>query len=291
MAQINRYSRRTPYQGSLYELPIEFIAQTLDLTQKKFDTNRDIAESIQDFTIPSLPQDREVANQLQKQYSDQVDNLVKEYSGDYSKASNKLRELTRTIKKDFNPGGKAAAISGNYTNYNTWLKNSQELVEKGKALGEDMNLANTYHMKNYNGIGEFNAVTGAYNIFTPEALTEYVDPDSIIQNTYKSFKPEKRKVGRTVFRNGQQIYEEQEQEGITADRLKPSFRAALTSDPKLEAWLTQRFKYSGQDPAQLTEYLDGYATRRAQDLSYMSSSDITKAERDPLFLLQEKTTS
>jgi len=288
MGIINRYSRRTPYEGSLYQLPIELIAQTLDFTQKKFDTNRSIAESIQDFTIPSLPQDREVANQLQRQYSEQVDAVVKEYSGDYSKASNKLRDLTRTIKKDFNPGGKAAAISGNYTNYNTWLKNSQELVEKGKALGEDLNLANTYHMKNYQGIGEFNPVSGAYNMFTPEALTEYTDPDSIIQDTYKNFKPEKRKVGKTVFRNGLQVYEEQEQEGITVDRLNPSFYSALSSDPKYTQYMQQKAKYMGLSPNDVETFTKQYAAQRATDLSYMSTSDITKAERDPLFLLQEK---
>ena len=113
---INRYSKRTPYQGSLYELPVEFIAKTLENTQKRYDENKEIADTIQDFTIPSLAQDRQRANALQKQYSDAVDATVAEYSGNYAKASSKLKELTRKIKKDFNPGGEAAAISGNYTN-------------------------------------------------------------------------------------------------------------------------------------------------------------------------------
>ena len=288
MAQINRFSRRTPYEGSLYEMPIDLIARTLESTQKRYDQNKEIADTIQDFTIPSLAQDRERANALQRKYADEVDATVKEYSGNYAKASSKLKELTRKIKKDFNPGGEAAAISGNYTNYNTWLKDSQDLVEKGKVLGDDLNLANRYNMTNYKGIGEFDPVKGSYNVFNPETLSEYVDPDSIIQDAYKSFKPEKHKIGRTVFKDGLQVYEEQETEGITSARLDPSFSLALTSNPKYSSWLRQRLKYSGKDPNKATDYMQQYASQRAQDLSYMNSSDITKAERDPLFLLREK---
>lgn len=285
MSKINRYSRRTPYEGSLYELPIDLIAKTLDFTQKRYDQNKAIADEIQDFSIPSLPQDRERANQLQSQYRTQVDDIVKEYSGDYSKASNKLKDLTRKIKRDFTPGGEANAISTNYNNYNTWLKNSQDLVERGKALGEDFNLANKYHMENYKGIGTFNPVTGSYNTFNPETLSEYADMEANIQKSFATFKPEKRKVGKTRFENGKIIYDEQEVEGISANRLDPSFQQVLATDPKVIGYMTQKARYMGLTPQQAQQYISNYATQRAKDLAYESSSDINKAQRDPLSLL------
>lgn len=282
---INRYSKRTPYQGSLYELPVEFIAKTLENTQKRYDENKEIADTIQDFTIPSLAQDRQRANALQKQYSDAVDATVAEYSGNYAKASSKLKELTRKIKKDFNPGGEAAAISGNYTNYNTWLKSSLELVEKGKVLGEDFNLANAYHMKNYQGIGSFDPVKGSYNIFNPETLSEYGDMEGNIQKSFATFKPEKSKHGTTQFKNGNIIYHETEYEGISKARLKPSFESALNTDPKITNYISQRAKYLGYSPKEAQDYINNFAAQRANDLAYQNSSDIEKVTRDPLSLL------
>lgn len=288
MAQINRHSRRTPYEGSLYQLPIDLIAKTLDYTQKQYDENKDIADQIKDFSIPSLPQDRELANKLQQQYAQQVDDVVKEYSGDYSRASNKLKDLTRKIKKDFNPGGEAHAITSNYTNYNTWLKNSQDLVEKGKALGEDFNLANQYHMKNYSGIGQFDPVKGQYNVFNPETLSEYADMEQNIQKSFSTFKPEKRKEGRTTFENGQIKYHEVETEGISADRLRPSFEQILATDPKVSTYYSQKARYLGLSPAEAQKYISTYAAQRAQDLAYQSSSDTERAQRDPMSLLHER---
>ena len=288
MSRINRFSRRTPYEGSLYEYPVELLASTMDIAQKRYDQNKEIANTIQDFVIPSLPQDRALANELQTKYAGEVDAIIKDYSGDYSKASKRLEELTRKIKKDFNPGGVANAISGNYNNYKDWLKNSQDLIEKGKVLGEDLNIANAYYMNDYKGIGQFDPVRGSYNVFTPETLTEYVNPDTIIQDVYKNFKPEKIKVGRTVFQNGIQTYVEEEQEGISQERLYPSFLNAVASDPKYMNYLHQRAKFSGIAPDALKGYVDNYTKQRAQDLSYMNKSDIQKAERDPLFLLREK---
>lgn len=285
MAQINRYSRRTPYEGSLYQLPVELIASTLEQTQKRFDQNKDIADQIRDFSIPALPQDRERANQLQKQYTTQVDELVKQYSGNYAKASSQLKDLTRKIKRDFNPGGEANAISGNYNNYNTWLKSSQELVEKGKALGADFNLANKYEMGRYQGVGEFNPVTGAYNIFNPETLSEYADMEANIQKSFATFKPEKRKVVRTKFENGKIVKYEEETDGVTSDRLKPSFQQVLATDPKISTYYMQKAKYLGLGADQTKAYIDNYATQRAHDLAYMNTVDSETAVRDPLSLL------
>lgn len=288
MARINRFSRRTPYEGQLYEYPVELLASTMDIAQKRYDQNKEIANTIQDFVIPSLPQDRELANKLQAEYASQVEGIVKEYSGDYSKASKKLEDLTRKIKKDFNPGGVANAISGNYLSYKDWIKQSQELVEKGKVLGEDLNIAHAYYMKEYKGIGNYDPIKGSYNIFNPDTLSEYVNPDTLIRSAYDSFKPEKIKIGRTVFQNGLQTDIVEEQEGISAGRLYPSFTNVLTSDPKYSNYVKQRAKFLGMDPEMVVNSIDQYAKQRAIDLSYMNTSTIQKSERDPLYLLREK---
>lgn len=285
---VNRYQTAQTYQGSLYTPPVELVAAAMEQLQQRYDKNLAIAEEIKSNFIPSLPQDRAVANELQRTYEKKIEDIVSSYGGDYSQASEELQKMLYSIKKDYGPGGKANAIISNYQNYQDWRAKSQELVEKGKALGEDLNLAENYYMEEYKGIGNFDPVTGAYNRFNPDTLTEYVNPDDVIQNVYKNFKPQKYKVGRTEFRNGQQIYTEEEMEGITPDRLYPSFASALDADPKFGQYVQQKAKFLRQSTEDSWAYLDAYTRQRAQDLSYMNRSNIQKAERDPLYLLREK---
>lgn len=285
---VNRYQTAQTYQGSLYTPPVDLVAAAMEHLQQRYDKNFAIANEIKNNFIPSLPQDRAVANEMQKTYEKKIDDIVNGYGGDYSQASEDLNKLLYSIKKDYGPGGKANAIISNFQNYQDWRKQSQELIEKGKVLGEDLNLADRYYMEEYKGIGNFDPVTGSYNRFSPDTLTEYVNPDKVIQEVYKNFKPQKYKIGRTVFKNGKQIYTEQETEGITPERLYPSFATALGADPKFGQYVAQKAKFLRQSTEDSWKYLDAYTQQRARDLSYMNTSDIQKAERDPLFLLREK---
>jgi hypothetical protein len=64
---VNRFYKRTPYDIGLYVPPIEVMQQTLEMAQKQYDINSDAADKIKDNFIPSLQQDRQKANELQKQ--------------------------------------------------------------------------------------------------------------------------------------------------------------------------------------------------------------------------------
>lgn len=285
---INRYSQPTQYQGQLYTPPLDMLAKTFDTLQQRYDQNFMIGEEIKNNFIDALPQDRARANELQKQYETQVDEIVNSYGGDYSRASRDLQKMLYKIKKDFGPGGEANAIISNKRALADWQKQHQELVSKGKILGEDLNDAYRYYMNNYQGIGEFDPTTGAYNQLVPETLTEYVNPDELIQNVYKNFKPEKYEISRTIFKDGKQTQVTESREGITPERLYPSFYTALQADPKFTQYVNQMAKYRGLDPDKTNAALNEYVKQRAQDLSYLSQSDIQKSERDPLFLLRER---
>jgi len=286
---VNRFFRRTPYDIGLYVPPVDVIKESMAMAQKQYDTNYALADAVKNNFINSLPQDRQAANELQKGWESQVDELVNSYGGDYSKIGKKLGNLLNSIKREYNPGGKAHAITSNFGNYTTWIKEHQDRVAKGNVLGEDLNLANSYYMKNYTGIGEIDPVTGSYNRFNPDTLTDYRDPNKIIQDTFKEFKPEKRKVGTSwTDEKGFVHYSEQEQEGITPDRLAPSFQTALAADPQYSSYIQQKAKFIGLSPEEAQTWSKNYANQRAQDLSYMSSSNTDKMERDPLYVARAK---
>lgn len=283
---VNRYFNPKPFEGQLYTPPLELIGKAMEISQQRHDKNTLVAHELKNQFIPSLPQDRARANELEAEYNKQVDAVVEKYHGDLSQAGQELNSLIYKLKKDFGPGGEAGAITQNYSVYQNWLKESQDLVEKGKALGQDFNLSHDYHMRNYTGAGKRDPNTGSYNRFNPETLSEYVDPDSIIQDVYKNFKPEKHKIGRTKFVGNQKVYSEDEYEGITPDRLYPSFKNALASNPKFFQYLRQKTKYEGTDPNDVEFMWDNYTKQRAQDLSYMNESSIQKSDYDDAYLIR-----
>jgi hypothetical protein len=114
---MNRYVQLERYKPSLYTPPVDVLGKAMVLTQERYDKNFAAAEELKNQFIPSLPQDRQRANELQEQYSKMVDDTVAKYHGDYSQATNDLTKLLYQVKKEFGPGGEAGAIIQNYTAY------------------------------------------------------------------------------------------------------------------------------------------------------------------------------
>lgn len=285
---MNRYVQLNPIATNLYTPPVDLVGKAMELTQQRYDRNQAIVGEIQNQFIPSLPQDRKRANELQDYYSNQVEQIVNKYRGDYSQASNDLTQLLFRIKKDYGPGGEAGAIIGNYQNYQNWAANSQDLIKKGNVLGEDFNLAHNYYMQQYQGIGQRDPNTGSFNVFSPETLTEYADPEQIVQDVAAKTKPQKFRRLTTQFKNGLKEEAIVEHNGVTPERLYPGFVQALTTDPKYMNYLRQRAKFTGLDPNQLPAAIDSFARSRAQSLSYMDDIQEQRLDRDPLALLYTK---
>ena len=285
---VNRFFQRTPYDIGLYVPPIGAVAETLKIQQQKYDTGELYADTIKNNFIQSLPQDRAEANRIQEGWNKRVDDVVAKHGGNYANANKDINGLLKEIRKEYNPGGKVNAITTNYGTYQEWLTRHRERVEKGNVLGQDLNLANNYFMNNYTGVGEIDPVAGTYNRFNAEDLSDYTDAEAIIQKTYAGFKPEKWKQGVTTLKNGIFNYQEDEFEGIKAQRLAPSFQAALMNDPKYASYLGQKAKFMGAPPEAAAQLINGYAGQRAQDLSYMNQSSINKMERDPYYVTMAK---
>jgi len=114
---VNRFYRRTPYDIGLYVPPVDVLRESLAQAQKQYDTNYLLAHQVKNNFINSLPQDRQVANEIQKRWESQVDEIVNTAGQDYSKIGRPLTQLMMDIRREYNPGGKAHAITSNFTNY------------------------------------------------------------------------------------------------------------------------------------------------------------------------------
>lgn len=286
---MNRYVNLQRYQPRLYTPPVDIIGKAMEYSQQQYNKNLDTAYKIKNNFIPSLPQDRKRADQLQEQYNKAVDDVTAKYHGDYAQATNELNQLMFQIKKDFGPGGEAGAIIQNHNTFQNWLKESQDLVEKGKALGEDVNQAYKYEMSRYQGVGQRNPETGTYNSINPETLTEYVDPEKLIIDAANALKPRSYTTSRTEFKDGKRTDITTEASGVTYDRMFPAISSALLNNPKYMAYLQQKSRHLGVNPDQALQYLDGFLRNKAVNLAYTDTKDLNKTRWDEMALLHERS--
>ena len=284
---VNRYTQFTPLEFNLDKPDVKVAAVALEHLQKKFDVNLEAADKMKDLLIDALPHDRLRANELQKGIAKRVDDVVASYNGDYSQATKALYDLKSQIRKEFAPGGEAAEIGKTYKTYTDWRGRQEERVKKGDVSADDFAAANKYYLENFQGT-KLNPETGLYNTFEADEVAKRVDPDQIIQDVYKNFKPEKIKTATTVFKNGLKTDITVETEGITSERLLPSFEVALQNNPDFAAHIMQRAKFAGVDPETVKSYVANYAKQRAHDLSYMSKTNMALSDRDQLALLRER---
>ena len=285
---INRFTRRSPYDLGLYTPPVEAIQKSMEVMQRQYEINYQVADSLKNQFIPSLPQDRSLANDIQKKWSTKVDDIVSKYKGNYAQASQDLRRLQAEMRNDLNPGGVAHAITSNFSSYQNWLKDQRERLEKQRIIGEDLNLANAYIMKNYQGIGQIDPVTGSFNKINTEEVADYQDPNEIIDKVYKEFKPEKGKTAYTKFQNGLQTQVEEEFESMDPNRLNIAFQQALFSDPKYVTYMRQRSKFLDVPDEQMVESIAALTGQRANALGYTNRFNSSKSERDPLALINAR---
>lgn len=283
MAGINKYYNRIPYQGELYQPNVELISSVLDQAQKKYDTNFAISEKIKNRYVNALPQDRAAADQIQGETEKKIDDIVGKYSGDYSAASKDLYRLLGDIEKEYNPGGKAHAIETNYNTYNTQLAGERERLKKGEVLSAQVAALQGHVQRTYQGIGEKDSVTGSYNMLNVPDLAKYVDESKLIDEAYAKTPEQKRKEGKTYFKDGNQYYSEVETQGKPYEVLQQSFSDALVSDNAYINYKDQLNYLTGSQAdigQDIMNTADAYASTRA----YMNTSDILKAERDPVYL-------
>lgn len=284
---INRYFNPTVFKGEFYTPPVDMLASVMKEAQAQYDKNYLIADELRNKEIKALDPDRARANEIQQQTNAQIDALVKQYNGDYSKANAGLRDLLSNIRAQYRPGGEVAAIEGNYTNYNTWLANEQKRLNEGKITSQDFNLAREKTLSGYKGIGQ-KSEAGVYAQLTPQALAEYQDGSKLVLEALNGLKPKKKSITESQKdANGNWFNITREVEAIDEEEAARAVSAALTSDVKWGEYIANKAQLLGVDPLQFAEtnvrdYIQTYVPLRAGVLNdtrkneYKGFDELTK---------------
>lgn len=245
----NRYFNPTPYEGSLYAPPVDFIAGALEKLQGVYDKNFADVQSLRDTYLQALPQDRARADQFQNDIISSIDNITQKYSGDYSQATKDLVALQTDIKRKLRPGTEYYTIGQNFKTYNEALAKERERLNK-KEINQAQYAALVSNIeRNYKGVQK-NATTGTYDPLVVEPLASYVDHSKLANEVVDKLKPREYQTETyaTDPKTGYTITQKHIVNGIDPNEAYKAVSTALQNDEQFISYWAQLHRLSGTDP-------------------------------------------
>lgn len=284
---VNRFDTNTPWQGQFSALPMEQLAATLDKAQQQYDTNYLFSENLRNTTISALPQAQLRADEIEKGWNQQIDNIVASYSGDYSQASKDLYKLQQQMARELTPGGEAYAIQTSYNNWQTEYQKNKERLAKGELTPLQMSLFQST-LDSYSH--KLDPLTNSYSIYSPPTMVNAFNPDKIVMETAQSIKP--KEITRsipTLGKDGRWKYETRTVSEVDPNLVSQAVRDRLLATPELTSYISQLAILQGQDPTQLvSDYVQGLADSAANTYGgRFKDEQQIKYESDP-FVLQQR---
>lgn len=261
----NRFEQFAPMQFNLPKIDLGVLNTALDAKQKRFDAGYDVASKLDTLSIDGMDADRARANSIQNEWQTRKQKIVDSYNGDYAAAYRDITALAKDINREISPGGEAFAISQNKKNYVDWLTTTAKDKEVNP---ETLNLANSYYLQNYKGVGQKDPTLGTYNTLQPEQLIGYTNPDDVVLKAIKELHPDKYSMERDSINGKWIVRDKQSGERLGADEVTRVAYRALANDKNFANSLKQTAKFKGEDPNQVGDFIMGLAQSYGADYSY-----------------------
>lgn len=282
----NRYDRITPLEFEFAEYPLQPLLLGLQEKQKRFDINLENAEKLYNQSIKALPQDRADANAIIKGYQDQIDNIINEYKGDYSRIAPKIRFLQKDMFRNFSPGGRADAIQTSYNNYYKALQDETERVKKGEILADQLSAWSNYTLGNYKGVQEGEG--GVYSILSPESIAQYQDINKIAFDFAKELDPQKFSVEEDRVNGSWIVREKQSGAILRPEDIAFQLENRLLSDHGIINYAQQFLRFANRPTDENTVrqlFIDNVAKNTAKAFG-VNDTESSRLLRENKFALQ-----
>lgn len=185
----NRYDNIQPLNFDFSKTQLQPLVAALQAKQQRYNQNFAVADELSSKYIDALDVDKPRANRITSDLQGRIDKLVETTGGDYSALSKDLYAMKRDTNKLFGPQGEAGAIMGNKAIFSKRTEEERERLKKGEITEQQFNLWYKNTKDNYSGVGDFNPVSGSYNVINPDNLAKYVDPYSLGIDIAKELEP------------------------------------------------------------------------------------------------------
>jgi hypothetical protein len=283
-----------------WELPYKELAFSLQQKQATQDKGREdiAAQGELAAKLQSLSQDRLEAMNIVNNVYDQSAMLSEGVDLTTPEGRKAVTGLKESVRREFSPGGKAHAIESNLNTFTEWDKRQQERLKSGKITQAQYDQLRNYTLGNYQGVGEFNPQTGAFNSIQVEEAADYVDTAERIKDLVKDVKANAVKTTTDdITKDPKWVIKTVDgTEEVTEERIMEIAIQKLLTDDKTKNYLAQAQKIglipegSFYDPntGQATPYVLQYpVNKKGEVLSIDQLNNMTEQEKADLYIREE----
>jgi len=264
---INRFTQLNTLENnaSPFELPVQELALVLDAQQKRFDESRDIAEELEDKSIQALPEQRARANAILQDVRNEVESVVGDFNGNFARANSSLRDLKRKVNRMFSSGGEAFQIESNAQEHQKFFA---EQAKRDDINPTQLANARSFISEQFQSLPNQDPETGQFKSISEllNPLASNVDIGAEAFDIAENISPQKLKqegfVRDPEFGNHFVRKIGNKVEFLGADRIKRIVGAQLQTNPKIQNFVFETLRFSGQEATveNINNILDGYAS-------------------------------
>lgn len=268
---MGRFYKATPGQfidNKMYETPFAEMALVIGKADADIEKNEDEVLALQDtLKLQSLKADSPEAKAKIAEYEAQIGELVQGIYDEplkYRRKTADIRNLSRTIQKDFE-SGEAYNIQTNYDTRQKNLADMQSAWQKNPDLFnyEDIDKLMTINDDKYRGFK-----TGKYST---DMLKSYEDIDDV-EELAKGYKPETSETLGAFESNGKLYTRKDFKEEVSADMIRDDILLNLQQDDKLNGYYQQQVELDNITADEYLALQESTADRLAAKYGYKKTS-------------------
>lgn len=256
---MGRFYSTTSFQpvDFIYQLPAKMMAETMQAVETRNDELNNSLNLLDDSLakIQYLEPDKQRVKQIVNEYQNKINSLVENISSnptEWRKYSSDVKNLGKELANNYTKG-ELAAIQGNYSAYQNWLKEDNERFKKGDITSEWLSSAKNKYLSEFNGTNYDNNL-GAYNSIKTEALAKHVDLNKKFDDYLKDVKANSTDVKNTTIGTQWLIKTENGNEWVDEARLAQIAANKLSADDETKAFIRQGANLGiFKDPAKVIE--------------------------------------
>ena len=277
MGRFYKATPRTFVEDKMFEIPFQEMSGVMGKVDADIEKNEEAALALQDtLKLQALQNDSQYAKDKIAGYEGKIGDLVQNIYDDPLKfrgSSAQIRDLSRTIEKDFE-SGEAYDIQTNYDTRQKNLADMQAAWQKNPELFkyEDINALMSLTDANYAG---FKA--GAYQT---DMLKPYQDIDDV-EKLAQNYKPETSETLSAWEKDGKLYTGKDFKEEVSPELIRADILSNLQNDEELNSYYAQQVAIGNLEAEDYFQMQQDTADRLAEKYGYKKTSKgITSVKND-----------
>lgn len=245
MGQFYKGTEATFLDDAMYQAPHELVGTVIDKKDTEIQGDINQRTALGDLLkAQGLQPDEPRLQQILKQYQDEIDASVQDiYSNPMGYNKEGVQNLKRRINEDFSLG-EIAAIQGNKSTYDAWVKAEEEKIKKNPELYSPGLFDKMKSQKleeftgtNFKNVGEYNTIATEEAIGVKETLT-------VLDDLMKGAIPDFESVSWDNDQGGWNVKGKTETKLFKPKDLENMYQDFLSTNPAYLQGIAQRQQYS-----------------------------------------------